>query len=116
MEQAWSSASIQAAITGCVVMNSGRGSSNPRDPERAGLTLDIVRTLSAPAVSILVAGIARGEIREDAKVVELASMTTELVLGRASAMPGFSIEPTIEFVQEVVFDGVGVSTVPDRAG
>ena len=92
------------------------GSSNPRDPERAGLTLDIVRTLSAPAVSILVAGIARGEIREDAKVVELASMTTELVLGRASAMPGFSIEPTIEFVQEVVFDGVGVSTVPDRAG
>lgn len=85
------------------------GSSNPHEPERAMLTLDIVRALSAPAVSILVAGIARGEIREDAKVVELASMTTELVMGRASAMPDFSIEPTVEFVEEVVFDGAGAS-------
>ncbi|MEM7285618.1 MAG: TetR/AcrR family transcriptional regulator [Actinomycetota bacterium] len=84
------------------------GGSNPHDAERGLLTLEVVRELSAPAVSILVAGIARGEIREDAMIVELASMTTEIVLGRGSAMPDFSIEPTVEFVQEVVFDGAGV--------
>lgn len=85
------------------------GSSNPQDSERTLLTLEVIRELSAPAVSILVAGIARGDVREDAKVIELASMTTEIVLGRGSAMPGFSIDPTVEFVQEVVFDGAGTS-------
>lgn len=92
------------------------GSSNPQDSERVLLTLQVIRELSAPAVSILVAGIARGEIREDAMVVELASMTTEIVLGRGSAMPDFSIDPTVEFVQEVVFDGAGVATPPPQPG
>ena len=86
------------------------GSSNPHDHERGLLTLEVVRKLSAPAVSILVAGIARGEIRENAQIVELASMTTEIVLGRGSAMPDFSIEPTVAFVEEVVFDGAGVAS------
>lgn len=84
------------------------GSSNPQDPERTGLTLDVIRALSVPAQSILVAGIARGEIRDDTKVVELASMTTEVVLGRGSAMPGFRIDATVEFIEDVVFDGVGI--------
>ena len=93
------------------------GSSNPLDSERGLLTLEVVRTLSAPAVSILVAGIARGEIREDAKVVELASMTSEIVLGRGSSMPGFSIDTTVEFVLEVVFDGAATppaATIADE--
>ncbi len=88
------------------------GTSDPRDPERTTLALEVVREFSEPATSILVAGLARGELREDAAIVEIASMTTELMLGRGASMPGFAIETTAAFIESMVFDGAGAT----RAG
>ena len=105
---AWvqANADLALAVLAC-------GASDPHDTERTALTLDMVAELSAPAAAVLTAAVIRGEVRADAPIADIASMTTELMLSRGTTMPGFSVQTTAAFIEAMVFDGAATPGTTD---